>query len=123
LNRRFFRIYLDVAAVRKERVHWELRAGKGRVKDYAVRMRRINSEKRMDKLLEKEEADSGHMLALVRQIAHFHQKAKLVKRPFSTNDLFRSFDDLKSIYLIVSEQMGREFTAIIDQALLVNKVF
>ncbi len=123
LNQRFSRIYLDVVAVRQDNGRWELGAGNGGIVDYAVRMKRMNAEKRMDKVLGKGKADTGHMLALGKQIAHFHQKAKRVRRPFSLIGLAKTFDDLESIIPIVLEKMGQEFTAIIDEAVSLNKAF
>lgn len=123
LNRRFSQIYLDVVAVRKYEGHWELGTERGEIVDFAVRMKRMKSEKRMDKVLLKGKVAAGHMLALARQISLFHKNARIIKRPFNLNEISETFNDLKSIFPLVSDALGKEFTTIIDEALEFNRVF
>ncbi|WP_159476566.1 hypothetical protein [Dyadobacter sp. 3J3] len=123
LNQRFSQIYLDVIPVREKDGDWKLGVGKGRVVDYAVRMKKMKSAKRMDKLLQKGNVETSHMLALARQVSSFHQKAKIVKKPFDLTEVSDTFDDLKSIHPVVLKELGMEFAEIIDLAVSFSKAF
>lgn len=123
LNRRFSQIYLDITPVREKDGNWVIGDGKGRIIDYAVRMKRMKTEKRMDKVLKKGDVGTSQILTLSQQISRFHQKAQIIKRPFNLNEVSDTFDDLRSIQPIVLKELGEEFSAIIDEAILFSNAF
>jgi uncharacterized protein len=95
LNRRFSEIYLRVVPVRFDRGVWRLGSGPGKIADYAVMMKRLDSSKRMDVLLQSGSVRPLHIRALANRIAAFHSKADIIKRPFVVDDLADAFNDIR----------------------------
>lgn len=123
LNQRFSSIYLEVISVRKKDDFWKLGGSEGKIVDYAVRMKRLDSKKRMDLVVGKGKVGALHMIALAKQISRFHQGAQIISRPFDPSKVSETFDDLLSIYPLVLQHLGEEFTMIIDNAISFNRSF
>lgn len=75
LNRRLSpQVYLDVVEVRQENDSYTIQ-GPGQPVDYAVKMRQLPQERRMDVLLKRGELSVEDVHRLARKIAHFHKEA------------------------------------------------
>ena len=70
-------IYLDVQPVK---YHEQIFIGnaEGKIIDYAVRMKRIDSEKQMDKLLLKKQVSVTDIKNLAEKISRFHQQTNII---------------------------------------------
>src|SRR5206468_2384412 len=71
--------YLGVVAIRSHEGSVSF-AGRGRIVEYAVKMRRLPQEKMMDRLLEKGDVDTEMIRAVVERLAAFHAKAETTER-------------------------------------------
>ena len=88
LNRRLAEdIYLGVSKVTEKKGDISI-DGDGKVIDYAVRMKRMPQDRMMDVLIENDEIDESHIVALAKKIAEFHLKAE-------TNDYIASFGSVE----------------------------
>ncbi len=77
LNRRFCAdIYLDVLPIRESNGRYRLGGTQGKVTEYAVKMRRLPLERRLDTLLTRGEATHGMLEALATRLAGFHEAAE-----------------------------------------------
>ncbi|MFC1863380.1 gluconokinase [Thermodesulfobacteriota bacterium] len=96
LNSRFSNsIYLSVLPVRfNGKVHF-LGEGRGEVVDYAVKMKRIPDFALMKSFFERDELNEGHLGAIARAIAGFHEKALQSKEidNFGDPDVFKFTTD------------------------------
>ena len=71
--------YLGVVAIRSHEGSVSF-AGRGRIVEYAVKMRRLPQEKMMDRLLEKGDVDTEMIRAVAERLAAFHAKAETTER-------------------------------------------
>lgn len=97
LNARFTDIYLGVEPVYFEKGHWSIGGKEGSPLDFAVVMRRMDEEKRMDRLLEKGVVTKEDIETLASQVASFHQKAEVINKPFDLQKSKDTFNDILSI--------------------------
>lgn len=117
LNSRFSDIYLDVMPVRYEGNVWMIGPGRGKVRDYAVRMKRMDSRKRMDVMLLGGTVTPAHILALAKVIASFHIRAKIIRRDSGAPSFLRkAFQDIAVIRPFVSKSFSRRFDGILTKA-------
>lgn len=91
--------------------------GAGKVIDYAVKMHRLHSSKRMDKVLEQGGASDAHMITLADQVAQFHQKASVVHPPLQEAGMIEVFNDLANIRPIIKQRLGHFSANIIERCL------
>lgn len=116
LNSRFTDIYLDVVPVRRRNGSWFLGSGPGEIVDYAVRMKRLRTSKRMDNILQKGEVPSQYLTALADVISSFHSAANVIHSTFDLQEAYNTFNDILAIQDFVSKQLGNSFSEIIKEA-------
>jgi aminoglycoside phosphotransferase family enzyme len=76
LNRRLAKdIYLDVLPVRFEAKKYTMRSRKGRVVEYALKMKRISEQRLMKSLYERGALTENHLRRLAQRLAMFHRDA------------------------------------------------
>ncbi|MBN3520411.1 phosphotransferase [Algoriphagus lutimaris] len=103
LNARFTDIYLGVEPVYFEEGHWSIGGEKGLPRDFAVVMKRMDEDMRMDRLLEKAEVSSEAIEKLAHQVASFHKKARVIHRSFDLQKSKETFNDILSIKKVLEE--------------------
>lgn len=124
LNRRLAKeMYLGVLPVRKNGKSWQIGEGQGEIVDYAVWMKRMDLETEMPKLLANNKVKPSHIRQLARQVAHFHQEAKVVKPGWDKEELKKEFNDLISTIDIVIEELGEKYGDLLNEALIISDVF
>ncbi len=76
--------------------------------DYAVKMRRLPQERRMDVLLRQGEVDEGHVREIARIVAGFHKRIDTVEdRRYGSADVVkRQIDDLGEFRGVIEEACG-----------------
>lgn len=109
LNRRLTRdVYLNVVPVKKDGRHFFIGEGKGDTVDYAVQMRKLDSGRRMDLLIERNLVSKQDIEKLAERIARFHQDARIVSKG-ETLDLRKEFNAL----LEVNEFLGKQLRPLV----------
>ena len=94
LNRRLTDdIYLDVQPVKERPGKIFIGGDEGALLDYAVRMRRMNSDTQMDVLLSKNKVQHSDVRKLAEKIAFFHKKADIIYEK-DILDVQKKFNDL-----------------------------
>lgn len=117
LNRRMSKdIYLEVLPVSLSNEDYKTGQPEGIVIDYAVKMRKLDPEKQMDVLLEKDEVRAGDIKELAKCIAAFHERAGIIHKK-DVLDLKRKFNELKEEKDFLSENMGNKLEERIDRAI------
>ncbi len=117
LNSRFSRIYLKVVPVRHDQGTWRLGTGRGKVLDYAVQMQRLDSPKRMDKMLRKGRVTRRNIHALAVEVAHFHRQSQIIRAPFDLRQAQGLFNDIRSEAGFIQEHLGVKYAAIIRKSI------
>ncbi len=113
LNQRFSSIYLKVLPVREGCGRWFLEGREGDIRDYAVLMERMDSSLRMDKMLHANKVKVEAIQALAQEVAVFHEKARVVRRPFNYQAARHLFNDLGGVAKFVEEQLGKRYADLI----------
>src|SRR5690606_16003365 len=116
LNQRFSRIYLDVLPVFKGRSGWLIGEGEGEIVDYAVRMERMLSSKRMDIMLHQNKVKRDDIHALAKEIASFHKKSEVIYKPFEIKKAQSLFNDIEEIQFFVQSEIGEYCAEIISRS-------
>src|SRR5690606_31103590 len=101
LNQRFSRIYLDVLPVCTLRRGSSIAEGAGEIVDYTVRMERMLSSKRMDKMLRQNKVKPDDIHLLAKEIASFHKKSEVIHKPFRIEKAQSLFNDIEEIQFFV----------------------
>lgn len=117
LNRRFSKIYLDVLPVLRSNSGWFIGKGEGEIVDYAVWMERMESSKRMDKMLHQNKVDKDDINALAKEIASFHEKSEVIQKPFEIKKAQSLFNDIAEITDFVQQQIGKPYREIIARSI------
>lgn len=123
LNRRFSPIYIDVLPVRKYSDRWIIGRGKGKVVDYVVRMKRLISAKRMDKLLKKKKVTTGSIVRLAGVVSSLHIRAPKISAPFQLREAKSAFNDIRSIISTTQQHLGIEYARIIGKSIEWSNAF
>jgi len=97
LNSRLTSIYLQVAPVKLNHRQYYVGEGPGSIVDYALVMKKMPANRRMDLLLDNGLVTLDHIDALAKTTAHFHQKADIIKTPFKVDDARDLFNDILSV--------------------------
>jgi len=108
LNRRLSEgIYRAVLPVRHIEAGFHLE-GEGETVDYAVQMKRLDSQQRMDLRLEAGKVGVEEMQQLARQLSAFHREAEQIRQPLPAGQQFEDFADLRSAREPLEELLGQE---------------
>lgn len=123
LNSRFSPIYLDVQPVWKGKDGWHIGQVGAEVADYAVCMKRMSSEKRMDHQLNKKGVKKQQMVELAEVIAGFHRKAEKIFIPFDPMVARDTFNDINDILDFTRQHLGPDAAKAIERAIIWSNHF
>lgn len=123
LNRRLASIYLDLQPIKDRGGKLFIGDGKGRVIDHALRMQRMDAEKKMDVLLRKDMVSFSHISTLAEKICRFHTSAEVVHRKFDLKQAKEDFNDLDSVSGWVGSHLGKEMEGLIRSAFHISDIF
>lgn len=118
LNQRFASIYLQVLPVREDGGKWFLGGTEGVVKDYAVLMRKLDASRRMDKMLRTDKVEAQAIQALAEEVAAFHDKAEIIRKPFDYQVAQNLFNDIAGISDFVKNKLGKNSAGLIDASIV-----
>lgn len=104
-NRLSENIYLDVQPIRSAGRRLMLDSDTGEIVEYAVRMRKVDRDRQMDRLLRNGLVKMHHMEQLASRIARFHEQAVVVTDKNLTS-LRSDFNDLRHEQDFLGQQMG-----------------
>ncbi|HTN06833.1 hypothetical protein [Agriterribacter sp.] len=123
LNKRLTQnVYIEVLPVNKWRNKIIIGGNKGAIIDYAVKMYRLDTKKRMDKLLIQHVVTEPDIKKLAEKIAFFHNKTTIIYQKNLLN-IREKFNDLEGEKEYLSEQLGSSFSTIIGRAVEFSNAF
>lgn len=111
-----FNVYLDIQEIRNEGNQMLLGATKGKIVDYAIRMKRLDSAYQMNNLLAHKMVTIENIRNLANTIATFHKKASIVSDG-NVMDIKTKFNDLGEEIEYLSAQLGLWSGDLIQEAL------
>ena len=123
LNRRMSDdLYLEVLPVVEFNGTFGIGGKKGRVVDYALKMRKLDPQRQMDVLVSDNRVSEEDIENLARRIAEFHQSAQIIdgKNVLHVQELF---EDLNSVKAFLSEHLGIFSGKQIERAIDISNAF
>jgi uncharacterized protein len=106
LNRRMEpEMYLDVLPVTADLKIAE-DGQDANIVDYALKMKRMDNSKEMDKLLAENKVTKEHIEKLAEKIARFHKNTRVIKNAFRTLEFHEEFADIATQYDFISKKIG-----------------
>ena len=123
LNRRLTDdMYIDVQPVVENKGIFSIGNGKGAVLDHAVKMRKLDGDKQMNKLLQKDKVTKTDIQNLAVKIASFHTNTDIIydKDIF---DIHQKFIDLSSEKDYLQDKLEMNSSYMIDRAIEVSGEF
>ncbi len=110
LNRRLApEIYLGVIPITAGMAGQNGQEDSGKVVDYAVQMKKLDSQKQMHLLLEKNQVTTAHLDRLAGKLARFHKNARIIKNAFDTTGFQEKFEDIRTVMDDVVKTLGGEW--------------
>lgn len=123
LNKRLTQhVYLEVLPVRKKNDRVMIRNGERNIIDYALKMHKLETEKRMDKLLVKGVVRVEDIKNLAEIIAAFHKNTTVIYQK-DLQDIREKFNDLLGERKYLSAQIGSSFGHFIEEAVALSDSF
>lgn len=103
LNRRLAPdVYLGVVSITKDGLEKE-----GEEIGYAVKMKKLDKDKTMDKMLKQGKVTEEQIKEIAERIAEFHQKIDVIKGNYSTSEIvWKQIEDLGSFREIIEKSCG-----------------
>ncbi|MEN2283415.1 hypothetical protein AAGF08_14815 [Algoriphagus sp. SE2] len=123
LNRRFSSIYLSVEPITYFNGQYFIGEGQGEILDYAVCMKRMQEDKRMDVLLSQKKVDPKRISLLADQVAKFHQNAESIDHSFNLNQARELFNDLNSVQEVVQKEFEIDLKDVIPTLITFSDEF
>jgi uncharacterized protein len=106
LNRRMEpEMYLDVLPVTADLKIAE-DGQDANIVDYALKMKRMDNSKEMDKLLAENKVTKEYIEKLAEKIARFHKNTRVIKNAFRTLEFHEEFADIATQYDFISKKIG-----------------
>jgi aminoglycoside phosphotransferase family enzyme len=122
LNRRLAPdMYLEVVPVTAKGIMENRDTKKQEIIDYAVKMKRMDNSRRMDKLLKKGKVELEDIEKIAKTLVRFHKNTEIVKNPFNTLEFHEKYKDILSIGDYITDHFGAETLKSVREA--VNKSY
>ncbi|MEO9003632.1 MAG: hypothetical protein ABI288_02795, partial [Ginsengibacter sp.] len=123
LNKRLAaNVYIAVVPVRESQHNISIGRNEGTVIDYAVKMYKLKVERRMDKLLGKNEVSNVDIKKLAERIATFHKTATAIYHK-DLSAIREEFNDLESEKEYLSKQVNDTLGKVIDDTIKFSDQF
>ena len=123
LNKRLTQnVYIEVLPLKEWQDKIIISGNNGIIIDYAVKMHKLDTEKRMDKLLIQHIVTESDIKKLAEKIALFHKKTTVIYQK-DLLDIREKFNDLEGEKEYLSQQSDGSFSAIIDRTIEFSNKF
>ena len=123
LNKRLTQnVYIEVLPIREWHETIIIGGNKGTIIDCTVKMHKLDTEKRMDKLLIQHLVTEPDIKKLAEKIAFFHKKTTIIYQK-DLLDIRENFNDLEGEKEYLSQQSDSSFSAIIDRTIEFSNKF
>lgn len=123
LNRRLtYHVYLEVLPVQEKSGRILIGNEDGTVIDYALKMHKLKTEKRMDKLLVKGAVRVDDIKKLAEIVAAFHKNTTVIYQK-NLQDIREEFNDLSKEREYLAAETGSAFGHFIEEAIVLSDSF
>src|SRR5688572_19369452 len=123
LNRRFTNIYEKVVPIRLINATFTLGGSAGRIVDYAVQSRRLDTARRMDNVLKRNRLTVDRISSLAKVVSKVHRYCPVVNTGFDLRQGRKLFNDIGHESLYISKNAGLAYVGIIRKSIHWNNLF
>ena len=123
LNSRYTDIYLSVLPIRFFDQEWIIGNGEGKIVDYAVHMKRMDSEKKMDVLLKLDKVKVSDLKGLAEVVSGFHQNAAIIQEVFDLESAKKLFNNLGEHDEFLKQFLEENISQIITESIEWSNTF
>ena len=124
LNRRLApHMYLSVLPVKEFDHQLFIGDGTGDTIDYALKMKRMDNQLEMDRMLQSNTVLEEHIVGLASYIADFHAKAAIVYPTFSLLHFQQLFNPITELIPYIQKNLGRKYANIVTLAVQLSNQF
>ncbi len=85
------------------------------IKDYAVKMERMDSSKEMDHMLREDQVTAEDISKIASIVARFHNDASILRKTFDVTHFQELYADILSVSSFVEKTMGPKWKKLIDE--------
>ena len=89
--------------------------GDNQIKDYAVKMERMDTSKEMDRMLMNNEVTTPDISKIANIIARFHNNASIIRNTFDVTRFQELYADILSVNNFVEKTMGHKWKKLIEE--------
>jgi len=123
LNRRLTKdVYLEVLPIYQINDEYQIGGTQGNIIDYALRMHKLDPEKRMDILVRQGKVSTLDIENLAKRIAELHQEATIINEK-DVLDIKNKFNDLATQSKFISDNLSAKNQKIIAEAITTSNDF
>lgn len=114
-------IYLNVLPVKEDDGLMYIGEGKGKIRDYAIQMKKLQLNRQMHVLLEKNKVKKEAIKKIALKIAGFHQSTDSIKTDFNTETVINKFNDIEQVSTFIKSISGTRL--FLDEVILFAEKF
>ncbi len=123
LNRRFTEnVYLEVLPIHETNNRYQIGGEEGKIVDYALKMRKLDTKKQMDVLVAKNEVSEANIEKLAERIAEFHKKATIIYEN-AVLDIKDKFNDIAKEKEFISQNLDPDYDHLLEWAIKASDSF
>ena len=123
LNSRLSDIYLDVIPIKSDGNRLFIGMEQGKILDYAVRMKKLQTAKQMNHLLRSKRIRRAQINVIAKKIAQFHQDTDIIYTPFNKSRARIAFNDILSNVKWVKDNLGNDYADLVEKAVSNSNTF
>lgn len=97
--------------------------GGSHIVDYAVKMKRMDNNKEMDRLLEQKKVTPRNVESLAKVISDFHRNIEVIHKLYDISKFQSLFADLKTVEPFTRENAGKEYASIMNKSITQSDEF
>ena len=123
LNKRFTDIYHAVVPIRLFNSKFIVGGRNGKIVDYAVQSRRLDTTRRMDNLLKINQVSPDDIASLAKVVSTAHRNCPVLNTVFSLRQARKLFNNIRQESLYISKNTGSLYASIIRKSIHWSNVF
>lgn len=124
LNQRLTQnMYLEVVSIRRKAGRYALQTEEGELIDYALKMKRMDTDRQMDELLQQGKVGFQEINAIAHQLADFHRKAEKKTEVVSLKTMKEQFNDLEVIKPLLEQHFSTETLELLEKSIQFSDSF
>lgn len=118
-------MYLDVVTIRTKANRYSLHTTEteGDIIDYALKMRRMDPDRQMDRLLQESKVTFQDMDAIARQLANFHQNTERKYNIVDLSTMQEQFNDLQVIQPLLEQHFSKASLDLLKSSIQLSDQF